>query len=762
MASNPLATAATNTDMKWAFPELVNPTVIDLSKTGGQDWWQFRPDEDVIFIGADTVRTANKLQTDGGRNIVVLGGEYQPQYDSKGATLHFLNLHGSVHVEGVKIDSSKASQDGIAVGGAPGKQPTVTVQNTQITKIHGTEGGVHGDVFQTHGSVGDMRFYNVTGDTSYQGFFISPQYSPGHKSADFENVNISYNGGSGYTYQYWFLDGDNQTPYPVTLKNVYATERSGQRAEDGSVWPKASMGAVRVGDQITWPNYPYKGAITVGEPAKAFAGNANTGLNFSVDGLKVPTGTTTPPTDGTDPTPAPTPEPTPDTTSADHPESQAPTNWIDATDPAAEVKGTAGNDQLAGVAGQADAHLEGGTGDDTYIVDQAGDTVIEAADGGVDTVLSYADDHTLAANVENLVLGGSNDANGTGNDLANRMVGNEGANVLNGAAGDDLLVGGAGNDTFVVAKGEGNDVIADFATGDKVDLQGFGLTEFGQLKLAEKDGSVILTLDGEQTLTFRGITSADLTAESFGFKPGTEPTTPTDPADPTDMAPASLPVSNAPTNTITGTAKSETLKGTAANDKIVGNGGIDKMIGGKGSDTYVVDSSGDRIVEGSGHGLDTVESSAFSYALPKFVENLTLTGKAVMGTGTNYHNLMVGNDKANVLLGAGGNDVLVGGKGADILAGGSGDDTFAYGSVEDAGDVIVDFVIGKDNIDIRGLLSELGSDSTKPGTDGLVEVVQSGADAAVMVNLPEADPVKLVTVENVDALALHATADHWA
>ena len=215
-------------------------------------------------------------------------------------------------------------------------------------------------------------------------------------------------------------------------------------------------------------------------------------------------------------------------------------------------------------------------------------------------------------------------------------------------------------------------------------------------------------------------------------------------------------------NSVSGSARGETLKGTAANDHIDGNGGNDRMMGGKGSDTYVVDSAGDRVIEGAGHGVDTIESSVVSTSLPRFVENLTLTGKAVLGIGNAYHNLMVGNDKANVLIGGGGDDVLVGGKGADILVGGSGDDTFVFTSLSDAGDVVSGFKIGADNLDIRGLLAEIGSDSTKPGTDGLVEVVQKGADAVVMVNAPDAEPVKLVTVEHVDAHELQATADHWA
>lgn len=644
MASNPLASAATNTDMKWAFPTLENPTIIDLSKTGGQNWWQFGANEDVIFVGSSTTRTLDKLQTDGGRNIVVLGGDFQPTVDSKSATMQFLNLHGSVHIEGVHIDSKNAQQDGIAVAGAPGKQPNVTVQNTLIENIHGTEAGIHSDIFQTHGPVGDMRFYNVTGDTSYQGFFIAPQYSPGHKSADFENVNISYNGGSGHTYQYWFVDGSNQTPYPVTLKNVYATERDGQRAEESSVWPKGSMGAVRVGDQITFPNYPYKGAITVGQPAKDFAAATNTGLNFSVNAPGVHTGTigdgtTAAPTPSTGGTPAPTPAPTPDATT-DHDVSGAPTTWINATDAATKVTGTSGNDQIAGVEGKADVGgLAGGSGDDTYIVDNAGDKVIEAAGQGTDTVVSYAAKTVLAANVENLTLAGSAAQDGTGNAGANILTGNDARNVLNGGDGDDLLIGNAGNDV----------------------LQGWN--------------------------------------------------------------------------------------------------GADTMKGGLGNDTYYVSRAGDKVVEQANQGVDTVKA-AQSYTLGQYVENLELFGTAnATGTGNAWHNKLAGNDGNNLLKGMAGNDVLDGGKGNDVLVGGTGKDTFV---LSQGVDTIKDFKIGEDSLDVRGLLKAAGVTSADAVKDHYLEVVQNGAHAEIVAHVANHDPVKVAVVENVDALALAKTSDHWS
>ena len=152
------------------------------------------------------------------------------------------------------------------------------------------------------------------------------------------------------------------------------------------------------------------------------------------------------------------------------------------------IYGNAGNNILDG-GGGADGML-GGAGNDVYVVDDAGDLAFENADEGFDTVFSTAD-LRLTANVENLLLQGSADLQGYGNNLSNAIYGNSGNNLIDGGAGADMLNGGAGidtlmggtdNDIFVFNIGQASgDTVVDFAgndaaTGDSLQFVGYGLS----------------------------------------------------------------------------------------------------------------------------------------------------------------------------------------------------------------------------------------------------------------------------------------------
>ncbi|WP_245278274.1 putative Ig domain-containing protein [Methylosinus sp. PW1] len=294
------------------------------------------------------------------------------------------------------------------------------------------------------------------------------------------------------------------------------------------------------------------------------------------------------------------------------------------------LTGGAGADVLDGGLG-AD-RLVGAGGDDTYYVDDAGDLVVEAAGGGVDTVVSSID-YTLAAEVENLQLTGTAHV-GVGNALANVITGTTGADTLDGAAGADTLIGGLGDDVYKV------DNIADSV----VEASGEGIDE------------VVVTVDG-YTL---GAEVENLTLSGAA-------------------------------HIATGNSLANTITGGAGNDTLDGAGGADTLVGGLGDDSYRVDDLADVVVEAIGAGTDTVVSTVNGYVLGANVEKLVLSGGAVSGSGNAGDNTLIGNALDNTLWGGDGADTLDGGAGADTLVGGAGDDTYY---IDNSGDIIVEDAAG--------------------------------------------------------------------
>ena len=92
--------------------------------------------------------------------------------------------------------------------------------------------------------------------------------------------------------------------------------------------------------------------------------------------------------------------------------------------------------------------MNGGTENDTYTVDNAGDVVTEGVNQGIDTIRSTIT-RTLPVNVENLVLLGATAINGVGNTLSNVITGNAANNILSGLSGNDVMNGSTGNDVLI-------------------------------------------------------------------------------------------------------------------------------------------------------------------------------------------------------------------------------------------------------------------------------------------------------------------------
>ncbi|MBY5740416.1 calcium-binding protein, partial [Rhizobium leguminosarum] len=280
-------------------------------------------------------------------------------------------------------------------------------------------------------------------------------------------------------------------------------------------------------------------------------------------------------------------------------------------------------------------------GDDTYIVDNAGDLVTEAADEGTDTVRTTLASYTLGSDLENLTYIGTAAFVGTGNSLDNTITGAAAADTLSGGAGNDTLNGGAGADTMI--GGAGDDTYIVDNAGDSVAENAAAGTDTVRTNLSA------YTLGANvENLTYIG-------AATF------------------------VGTGNLLDNVITGGVGADSLAGAAGNDTLIGGSGADKMSGGMGDDVYVVDIATDIVIENVNEGTDTVQTALSSYTLSNNVENLTYTGSASF-TGA-------GNALANTITGGAGNDTLNGAADADTLIGGAGNDTYI---IDNAGDLVTE------------------------------------------------------------------------
>ncbi|WP_336936279.1 beta strand repeat-containing protein [Acinetobacter beijerinckii] len=382
--------------------------------------------------------------------------------------------------------------------------------------------------------------------------------------------------------------------------------------------------------------------------------------------------------------------------------------------------GGLGNDSLVGDEGDDSLDgglgidiMVGGMGRDTYYVDNVNDVVTEQVNEGTDRVFASVN-HTLAANVEDLILRGAANLNGTGNDLANALLGNAGRNILTGGLGNDSLDGGAGADTLI--GGLGNDTYF-------VDNVGDVITELANEGTDRVFASVNYTLAANvENLILFGTGNINGTGN--------------------DLA-----------NNLLGNSGSNTLIGGLGDDTLDGGTGADTLVGGLGNDTYFVDHVGDVVTELAGEGTDRVYSS-ISYTLNSNVENLILSGtSAINGTGNDLSNTLLGNSGSNVLDGKAGNDTYTAGAGSDTVifnllsnnaTGGNDSDTWT------------DFEVGlnADKIDVSSLLIGFNGSQDLTTVDQFLSVVDTGSDIKILLDRDGSggsyNDTLLLTLKNVD------------
>ena len=408
-----------------------------------------------------------------------------------------------------------------------------------------------------------------------------------------------------------------------------------------------------------------------------------------------------------------------------------------------ELRGQGGNDTLIGNGG-AD-WLEGGTGadlmiggteDDIYFVDDAGDRVVEEANGGNrDTVHSSLSSMRLGDHVEMLTYSGSGSFFAIGNDQGNNIIATSGSgHTIYGMGGDDGITSGDGDDALY--GDDGNDAIYAYGGNDR--LEGgagadilLGMTG-DDIYYVDRAGEVFESAnEGNDTVVAGFDYTLDANVENLIL-----------------IGAATRGTGNWLGNVITGNIHDNYLDGGAGNDTLNGGAGSDTLVGGDGDDTLNGGDGNDRLLSGSGADVMTggsgddeywvsdaraqiVETSGngndalilgVSYTLAAGVSiervNMSLrpVGHAandlpINFTGNELAQLVDATDGANIIRGGGGgdtirafggDDIIYGDEGSDTIDGGSGNDIIEGGEGSDSltGGAGVDILrggIGNDN-----------------------------------------------------------------
>lgn len=249
--------------LAWAPPVLTNPITIHVGVTGGIG--RLDTSRDYVLVMPQVPRREG-LVIDGGRNVVLIGGEISiphqgtnPSINQRRA-LHIANATGTVHVEGLLMHGDDISE------GVQTRAPDaiVQLQNLAILNVHARDQvrftDNHPDVIQTWGSVRELRVDRLTGETDYQGLFFKADYNGPHGPVHLRNVNMR----ALPTARYLFWTSNQGGGYPtMTLDEVWVAPAAG-RTFSRSVWPES--GSVVTGGTASWPNLPITGVVRHGLP----------------------------------------------------------------------------------------------------------------------------------------------------------------------------------------------------------------------------------------------------------------------------------------------------------------------------------------------------------------------------------------------------------------------------------------------------------------------------------------------------------------
>ncbi len=324
--------------------------------------------------------------------------------------------------------------------------------------------------------------------------------------------------------------------------------------------------------------------------------------------------------------------------------------------------------------------MAGGNGDDTYVVENPGDVVVETLNAGIDTVNSWLLGYTLTDNVENARILQLGKTWLTGNVLDNVIYASQDSNVIDGAGGNDTVsyetmtsavvvsldlasaqqTGGSGNDTLISIENligsRFDDVLTGNAGSNRLD-GGLGAdTMRGGLGndtyVVENSHDVVIELaDG-------GVDTVLLSVDQYTLGQNIE----------------NVQILSTGKTSLTGNALDNRIDAGAGDNVIDGAAGMDIVSYANATAGVVLDLALATIQATGGSGNDTLLN----------IENLEGSQFADMLRGNNQANTLHGEADNDWLLGFEGDDVLSGGDGDDTLEGGFGNDIYLFGRGDDS------------------------------------------------------------------------------
>lgn len=237
--------------LSWKPPTLTSPTTI--KPTDGQGKIVLAAGRDyVIDIAGRTWKNTRGLHVEGGRNVVIIGGQVDvgagfysggtgPGVMANGyvkRAAYFLGQTGVVHLEGVAFMSSSGTlSEGVNVSAPLAR---VQVQNVRLdSPLLGTKDANHADALQCWNGPTWLGVDGFTATTGYQGMFLNPHDTSTSSAVvdGWELRNVEIIGTTAAKYILWRV----KPPATIRTTNVYTSGGLGNW--NGSTdWPGVKHG----------------------------------------------------------------------------------------------------------------------------------------------------------------------------------------------------------------------------------------------------------------------------------------------------------------------------------------------------------------------------------------------------------------------------------------------------------------------------------------------------------------------------------------